>query len=98
MGEAGEKNSQPIERAAAQRNDARPFSIQPEAPEERGKSQDENTDRKRQGYLRNAPSKLFRQRDAENAPAMAITHRLFVRISSSYESGVIEIPFFGIAL
>src|SRR5438874_3619440 len=70
MGEVGEKNSQSIERAAAQRNDARPFSIQPEAPEERGKSQDENTDRKRQGYLRNAPSKLFRQRDAENAPGI----------------------------
>src|ERR1700731_1553308 len=75
MGETGEKNSEPVERTASQCNDARPFAVRPETAEERGKSQNENADRKREGYLRNAPSELLRERRAENAPRIDRTER-----------------------
>src|SRR5205807_10120597 len=58
MREAGEKNSQSIERPARQCNDARPFSIQPQATKERGNAQDKNADRERQHNLRNPPPEL----------------------------------------
>src|SRR5260370_32104586 len=75
MREAGEKDAEPVEPAAAQRDNARSFAIQPQAAEERRKSQNENTDRKRQGYLRDAPSELLRERRAENAPGIDCTQR-----------------------
>src|ERR1700736_1314116 len=68
MREAGEKNSEAVKRAAGQRDDARSFAIQPEATKKRGKSQNENADRKSESYLRNAPAELLCQRRAENAP------------------------------
>ena len=51
MREAGEKNSQPIERATSQCNDARSFAVQPQSTKERGKAQHENADRKGQRYF-----------------------------------------------
>ena len=49
--EAGEKNSQPIEGSAGQRNNARSFAVQPQATKERGTSKDKNANRKRQCYF-----------------------------------------------
>src|ERR1700682_3250503 len=75
MREAGERNSEPIERAAGQCNDARPRAVQPQATEERSKPQDKNADRKRQRYFRDAPAELLRERRAENAPGIDRTER-----------------------
>src|ERR1700682_5598414 len=65
---AGEKKSKPLERAAGHRDNPRPGTIQPQASEECGKSEDENADRKSQRYLRNAPSELLCQGRAKDAP------------------------------
>ena len=73
MREAGEKNSQAIERPAGQGNDARPPAIQPQATKERGDAQDKNADRERQRYFRNAPAELLRERYTENAPGIDCT-------------------------
>src|SRR5580700_8355713 len=70
MREAGEKNSQPVESAPSQGNDAGSFAVQPKAAEERGKSQDKNADREGQCDFGNTPPKLLRQRDTENAPSV----------------------------
>src|SRR5258707_106519 len=70
MREAGEKDSQAVKRAAGQCDDARSFAIQPQAAEERGKSKNKNADRKGQRDFGNAPAKLFREWDTENAPGI----------------------------
>src|SRR5437667_12854229 len=75
MREAGEKNSQGIERPARERNHARPFSIQPKATEKRGNAQHKNADRERQRYFRNTPAELLRERDTKNAPGINRTQR-----------------------
>ena len=46
MSEAGEKNSQPIERTTGQRDHARSFAVQPQAAEKCSKAQDKDADRK----------------------------------------------------
>src|ERR1700720_2884913 len=70
MREAGEKDSQTVESTAGQGDDARSFAIQPQASEERSKSKNKNADRKRQRDFGNAPAKLFREWNAENAPGV----------------------------
>src|SRR5258708_23122616 len=75
MGEAGEKDSQTVEGAAGQRDDARSFAIQPQAAEERSKPKNKNADRKGQRDFGDAPTELFREWKAENAPGVDRAHR-----------------------
>src|ERR1700719_2777622 len=70
MREAGEKDSQTVKRATSQCDDARSFAIQPQAAEERGKPKNKNADGKGQRDFGNAPAKLFREWNAENAPGV----------------------------
>src|SRR6266850_3872735 len=70
MREAGEKDSQTVESAAGQCDDARSFAIQPQAAEERSEAKNKNADRKGQRYFGDAPTELFREWNAENAPGV----------------------------
>src|SRR6266404_5646032 len=70
MREAGEEDSQTVESAAGQCDDARSFAIQPQATEECSKSKNKNADRKGQRDFGNAPAELFREWNTENAPGV----------------------------
>src|SRR6266403_3371347 len=75
MREAGEEDSQTVEGAAGQCDDARSFAIQPQAAEERSKSKNKDADRKGQRDFGNAPAKLFREWNTENAPGVYCAQR-----------------------
>src|SRR6266404_1766650 len=67
-GKARKENAKSVKKRAGQRDDARPFPRHPQSAKERGKSQNENADGKRQRYFRDAPAELLRQRHTENTP------------------------------
>ena len=75
MREAGEKNSQPIERATSQCNNAPSFTVQPQSTKERSTTQHENADRKGQCFFLDAPSELLCQWHSENAPGVNSAER-----------------------
>jgi len=66
--EARQKNAEAIERSPGERDDPRPFSIHPQTAKERSEAEHENADGEGERDLRNAPAKLFRQRDAKHTP------------------------------
>jgi hypothetical protein len=57
-----------VEEAAGERDNARPFPIQPQTAEEAGNSQDKNGDRKRKSYFLNRPMELLCEGNPENTP------------------------------
>src|SRR4029077_835956 len=89
MREAGEKDSQTVEGAAGQRDDARAFAIQPQAAEEGSKSKNTNTNREGQRDFGDAPTELFRQWNAENAPGVDRAQRDLQKNSGDYDDPAI---------
>jgi hypothetical protein len=65
-----EKDAEAIQKSARERDDARPFPIQPQPAEETRDSENKNRNCERKGYFLDRPVKLSRQGNPENTPCV----------------------------